>query len=188
MRRLGCVIGAAVLAMCVPVSPAMQSVAAITIDYPTEGSIFPPDMAAPTFLWREATEKASVWQIDLVFADGSASLHAESAGERFHLGEIDPRCVAETNKVPQLTPLQAATRTWTPDAALWEAIKRHSVEQAVTVTITGFQGGRAVSRGQVAIQTSKDPVGAPIFYRDVPLMPSELEKGVIKPLAATWCR
>jgi tetratricopeptide (TPR) repeat protein len=27
-------------------------------------------------------------------------------------------------------------------------------------------------------------VGAPIFYRDVPLMPSELEKGVIKPLAA----
>src|SRR5208283_611743 len=28
-----------------------------------------------------------------------------------------------------------------------------------------------------------DPVGAPIFYRDVPLMPSELQKGVIKPLA-----
>ena len=32
--------------------------------------------------------------------------------------------------------------------------------------------------------TSADPVGAPIFYRDVPLMPSETEKGVIKPLAA----
>jgi len=28
-----------------------------------------------------------------------------------------------------------------------------------------------------------DPVGAPIFYRDVPLIPSELEEGVIKPLA-----
>ena len=28
-----------------------------------------------------------------------------------------------------------------------------------------------------------DPVGAPIFYRDVPLMPSETEKGIIKPLA-----
>ena len=38
-------------------------------------------------------------------------------------------------------------------------------------------------RGQVSIRTSKDPVGAPIFYRDVPLMPSETEKGVIKPLA-----
>ena len=43
----------------------------------------------------------------------------------------------------------------------------------------------AVSRGQVTIHTSTDPVGAPIFYRDVPLMPSETEKGVIKPLAAS---
>ena len=35
----------------------------------------------------------------------------------------------------------------------------------------------------VRIQTSADPVGAPIFYRDVPLMPAETEPGVIKPLA-----
>jgi tetratricopeptide (TPR) repeat protein len=40
-----------------------------------------------------------------------------------------------------------------------------------------------LSRGRVSILTSRDPVGAPIFYRDVPLMPSETEKGVIKPLA-----
>jgi tetratricopeptide (TPR) repeat protein len=32
---------------------------------------------------------------------------------------------------------------------------------------------------------SPDPVNAPIFYRDVPLMPSETEKGFIKPLAAS---
>ncbi|HWR53568.1 MAG TPA: tetratricopeptide repeat protein, partial [Bryobacteraceae bacterium] len=43
--------------------------------------------------------------------------------------------------------------------------------------------GRAVSSGQVTLRTSAHPVGAPIFYRDVPLMPSETEKGVIKPLA-----
>ena len=35
------------------------------------------------------------------------------------------------------------------------------------------------------LHVSADPVGAPIFYRDVPLMPSETEKGFIKPLAAT---
>ncbi len=35
------------------------------------------------------------------------------------------------------------------------------------------------------MRTSRDPVGAPIFYRDVPLMPSEVERGVIKPLAAS---
>ena len=54
------------------------------------------------------------------------------------------------------------------------------------MTITGWGGASAaaaVSRGKVVIQTSEDPVGAPIFYRDVPLMPSELQKGVIKPLA-----
>src|ERR1017187_1178005 len=54
-----------------------------------------------------------------------------------------------------------------------------------TVTITGFADGRdtrAVSRGRISIRTSKDPVGAPIFYRDVPLIPSPTVKGVIKPL------
>ncbi len=33
------------------------------------------------------------------------------------------------------------------------------------------------------MSVSADPVNAPIFYRDVPLMPSETEKGFIKPLA-----
>lgn len=187
MRRLevgALVIGAAAVAAGVAVLPAMQTLTAITIDYPGGGSIFPPDMVAPTFLWREANEKATVWQIDLAFSDGSSGIHAESSGERLRIGEIDPRCVSETNKPPALTLEQAAMRTWTPAPAIWEAIKRQSVERPATVTITGYQGGHAVSRGQVTIQTSKDPVGAPIFYRDVPLMPSELEKGVIKPLAA----
>lgn len=33
---------------------------------------------------------------------------------------------------------------------------------------------RIVSAGQVAFRTSSDPVGAPIFFRDVPLMPAHL--------------
>ena len=56
---------------------------------------------------------------------------------------------------------------------------------AAMITISGFNendGKNVLSRGRVSIQTSKDPVGAPIFYRDVPLMPSETEKGIIKPL------
>ncbi len=99
------------------------------------------------------------------------------------VGEIDERAIAPTNKLPELTPQQAVSHTWTPDAATWAAIKRRSAEHAATVAISGLAGGRAVSRGEVAIRTSKDPVGAPIFYRDVPLAPSETEKGFIKPLA-----
>jgi tetratricopeptide (TPR) repeat protein len=96
------------------------------------------------------------------------------------IGRLDPDCVADTNQPPP----QLAAHSWTPDPATWQAITRHSVERAATVAITGFRAGQAVSRGKVAIRTSRDAVGAPIFYRDVPLMPSELEKGVIKPLAA----
>jgi len=165
-------------------SPPGVPLAQITIDYPAEGSIFPPEIVAPTFLWRDAVANATVWLVDVAFADGSARIQAKPRGERLRIGEIDPRCVAPTNELPKLTPQQAAARTWTPDPEIWQEIRRHSVERAATVTITGFQNNQAVSRGRITIQTSKDPVGAPIFYRDVPLMPSEVEKGVIKPLAA----
>ena len=160
--------------------------APITIAYPAEGSIFPPVFLAPTFLWRDGSG-ATLWKIEVSFPDGAAAIRGLSQGERMHIGEIDPRCLGDTNEPPRLTPEQAAARTWTPDLQTWEAIKKRSVERRATVRITGFRADdlmQAVSRGQVGIQTSKDPVGAPIFYRDVPLMPSELEKGVIKPLSA----
>jgi tetratricopeptide (TPR) repeat protein len=168
-----------------PRSPNGPQLAAITVDYPEEGSIFPPEITPPTFLWRDASNSASVWTINVAFT-GSAGIRVKSPGERLRIGEIDPRCVSETNELPKLTPQQAAARTWIPDAVTWEAIKRHSTKHSATITITGFQDEHLhhpVSRGAVVIQTSKDPVGAPIFYRDVPLMPSELQKGVIKPLA-----
>jgi len=155
--------------------------AAVTIDYPEDGSIFPPEITPPTFLWRDSSASATSWRIDISFADGSAPIHALSKGERLRIGSIDPDCVADTNKPPALTPEEAAGHAWKPDPAMWAAIKKHSVNAAATVTISS--GPR--SRGSVRIRTSRDPVGAPIFYRDVPLMPSELERGVIKPLAAS---
>ncbi len=165
--------------------PAAPPPARITIDYPQEGSIFPPDFAAPTFLWRDASESARTWLIEIALARGAAGIRARSPGEPPRLGEIDPRAISDTNEPPRVTREEAAGHAWKPDAGTWEAIKRHSVKRPAVVSITGFsdEGGRhAVSRGRVSIRTSSDPVGAPIFYRDVPLMPSELEKGVIKPL------
>jgi len=159
--------------------------ASITIDYPAEGSLFPPEITAPKFLWRDGTESATLWLVDVAFSDGSAGIQAKSWGERLHIGEIDRRCIAPTNELPSLTPEQAAAHTWTPDTATWEAIKKHSTEHSATVTITGFRQtnpAEAVSRGRVVIKTSKDPVGAPIFYRDVPQIPSDHVKGVVTPL------
>jgi len=158
----------------------------ITVDYPLEGSVFPPEFPPPTVLWRDASERATAWTIDVSFGEGAApSLHATSRGEPLLIGEIDSRAVGTTNEPPKLTPEQAAAHTWVPDPATWEAIKKGSTDKPAVLTITGYRDAarrRAVSRGQVSIRTSTDPVGAPIFYRDVPLMPSKGEKGVIKPL------
>ena len=160
------------------------SPAAITVDYPEEGSIFPPEITAPTFLWRDAAETAAVWEIAILFGDGT-EIHTRSSGERLRIGETDPRCVSATNEPPKLTARQAAAHTWKPDPDTWAAIRKHSVERPAVVAITGLsQGsGTPVSQGRVSIQVSQDPVGAPIFYRDVPLMPSEVERGLIKPLS-----
>lgn len=160
--------------------------AAITIDYPAQGSVFPPEITPPTFLWRDSAANATSWIIDVNFADAAPGIHMKSAGEPMHIGEIDPEAVSPNNELPRLTPEQAAAHTWIPDAGAWDAIKKRSVGSGATVTITGFSGGdqkQPVSSGQVKIETSRDPAGAPIFYRDVPLMPNQGQKGVITPLA-----
>lgn len=100
------------------------------------------------------------------------------------LGPIDPDCVSDSNSPPKLNPQQAASWTWKPDPATWAAIQAHSVEKPATVTITGFRDGRiAYSKSHITVITSKDEVRAPIFYRDVPLMPASSNGGAVAPLA-----
>jgi len=183
LKRLGTwalVLAALVFTSAAPTEPP----AAITIDYPGDGSYYPPEFPPPTFLWRDADQEASVWVIDIAPGDSPRRIQVQASGERMRVGEIDLRCVTPTN-APALSPEQAVTRTWTPDGEIWARIKKQSVKHPAIVTITGFKDGsrrQAISRGQVRIQVSKDPVGAPIFYRDVPLMPTEGEQGVIRPL------
>src|ERR1700723_2381462 len=158
----------------------------ITIDYPQDGSIFPPDILPPTFIWRDADASAKSWRIAVTFAHGSKPIQTTSHGEPIQIGKIDPRCVSENNKPPSLTPEQTAAHTWIPDAETWATIEQHSVEHPATIEITGVTDAAPdspVSQGRVALTPSKDPVGAPIFYRDVPLMPSEGAKNFIQPLA-----
>jgi len=160
--------------------------ASITVDYPLNQSIFPPDMEPPTFMWRDPADNATAWKIDVTFAGGGPALHVTSDGPHMKVGEIDTRAVGPTNKLPELTPEQAAAHTWKPDVNTWEAVRKYAVESPATITISGYAAGDAaqpISHGQMQLTISRDPVGAPIFYRDVPLMPSANEKGVIKPLA-----
>ncbi|MGA2100691.1 MAG: tetratricopeptide repeat protein [Candidatus Sulfotelmatobacter sp.] len=168
-------------------SPASLTPASpIIVDYPSEGSLFPPDMIAPLFQWRDADSSATAWRIEVTFADHSHEIQLWSAGEKLQLGEMDTSLTGYVP--PTLNEEQQAAHTWRPDPKIWANIKKHSVRGAATVTITGYRKENendAVSRGQVTLTTSEDPVGAPIFYRDVPLIPTppeEGERGVIKPL------
>jgi tetratricopeptide (TPR) repeat protein len=166
-------------------TPKAQS-PALKIDYPAPDSIFPPDISAPTFIWHGPDETVTVWQIEVSFPPDSKPIKIESAGEKLQVGEIDPRCIADTNKLPILAPEMASAHTWQPDEKLWGIIKTKSTERTAMLKISGFSSRRSkqpVSQGWVTFKTSSNPVGAPIFYRDVPLMPSESAKGVIKPLA-----
>lgn len=161
----------------------MPNVAAITVDCPSDGSIFPPEITPPTFLWRDGSTAATTWHIRIVFEAGGPDIEVQSRGELLRVGEIDDSYGGFVP--PKLTPEQAAAHTWKADAGTWAAIKKRSSGHRATVIITGFRDeSEPVSRGQVHIQTSTDAVGAPIFYRDVPLLPSTPhgEKGIIKPL------
>jgi len=161
-----------------------DKLAPLTIDYPHNESVFPPEMVPPTFLWHEPTEQADTWLINVAFGKGSERIYVLAPGNPTTIGEIDPECLASTNEL-YTPPYQASAKSWTPTDEVWAAIKRRSVGLAATVSFVGFHSSRpreSVSGGKVKIATSEDPVGAPIFYRDVPLVPFKNTRGVIRPL------
>ncbi len=160
--------------------------AQLKIDYPLDESIFPQEIVAPRFLWHDSAEKADAWLIDVALTNGSVHIYSLTSSNPLPAPEIDRDCVSENNELPKPTPYQATARNWLPCEQVWDAINKNSVEQTATVSIYGFNSadpGLVLSRGQMTMKTSKDLVGACIFYRDVPLMPSPVEGGVIKPLS-----
>src|SRR6516164_8344817 len=112
--------------------------AAILVDYPLDGSIFPPDFPAPLVLWRDTASRAATWTVEATFADGGPPIRVDAPGDRMRLGPIDPRCVSPTNAPPKLTAEQAAARSWRPDAETWRAIRKRSTAAPATLRITGY--------------------------------------------------
>ena len=200
-RALGAVLAVAALAVAARPSPAPDDArlfavvaaaeraagaAPIVVDYPLPGSVFPPDMVAPRFLWHDPAPEAGRWVVDVALDGGRTRLTFLTDGPTPPTGEVDPRALGTTNEVYRPTPYQASARSWQPSDAEWAGIRAGSADQAAVVTFVGLPAGdadRVLSRGGVTIRISRDPVGAPLFYRDVPLMPSRTEKNLIKPLA-----
>ncbi len=162
-----------------------EGAAQIKIDYPLEGSVFPPEIVPPTFLWHDASKAADTWLVVVDPPGKAGRICILTAGPPPPAGKIDARCVTKTN-VHKPTAYQLSARSWTPSAAVWKEIKRRCLEKPTRVAIAGLASGRPerlISRGAVTLKTSGDPVGAPIFYRDVPLAPARGKQGKIMPLA-----
>jgi len=115
----------------------------LTIRYPLDETLFPPESVPPTFQWNDANPRSTLWLLTIEFQVG---------GSRMDFLCREPR--------------------WTPDPGQWDAIKARSTERDAQVTILGAGRGvstRILSAGRIAIRTSKDEVGAPLFYREVNL-------------------
>ncbi len=65
--------------------------------------------------------------------------------------------------------LRCNERRWIAPDSVWETIKSRTTSGPATVHIIGCAFTKAYSYGSVRIRTSPDPVGSPIFYREVNL-------------------
>lgn len=115
----------------------------LAISHPLDGTLFPPEIAPPVFRWAGDRLGSDSWLISFRFEDGGPR-------ESFLTSRTD----------------------WSPPPDRWADIKRRSLEQDTTVLILGFRAnepGKILSAARITVRTSRDEVGAPLFYREVNL-------------------
>ncbi|TWU34209.1 tetratricopeptide repeat protein [Novipirellula artificiosorum] len=122
---------------------------ALKIQCPFDGSLFPAEIAPTRFVWRDKTDQVDRWKILIEFADGA--------------------------------PMQFTANTceWTPPEDAWNEIKQRSLDAKAHVAVYGIDSKdpeNTLSEDHVSISTSRDEVGAPIFYREVNLPFAEAVK------------
>jgi len=115
----------------------------LTIQYPFNESVFPPQIAAPTFRWEDTHGQSDAWLVHIQFSGDEQGMSVECSAQE-----------------------------WTPSESQWATLQRRSLAGPAEVTVLGVRRarqGRIRSSGRVSISTSGDEVGAPIFYREVNL-------------------
>jgi len=148
----------------------------LAVDYPLDEAAFPPDIAAPTFVWSDPaclSMKADTWLIDVARRGTDDHLYVLTQGATPPRARDDDPRTASAIAAAYNPPAPAVpAKRWMPDEETWGQIKRLSGGSGAIVTILGLSSERpdeVLSRGRVRLSVSDDPVGAPIFYRDVPL-------------------
>ena len=115
----------------------------LEITYPLEGTLFPPEVAEPTFRWRDHNPQANTWLVAIEFGTGKEPLKS-------------------LTQAPQ----------WTPTPQQWRDITRRSIVTPAKLTVIGVNRSaarRILTSATNRFGTSGDEVGAPLFFREVNL-------------------
>ncbi len=110
------------------------------IVYPRDGILFPPEFHAPTFIWEDSAGVSKKWLIKIDIPD-------------------------KGNLITFLSDKQQ----WKPEKTQWEKIKKAAWGSKAVFTVAQTGSNNDKNTLKVAFSFSSDSVGAPIFYRDVPL-------------------
>jgi tetratricopeptide (TPR) repeat protein len=115
----------------------------LSILYPLNETLFPPEIVSPVFRWKDDNSESDTWLVTIKFRDGKERMNFVTSEQQFR-----------------------------PKAKEWETVKKRSLEKEADVTVLGVNRSapkEILSGCRISIGTSKDPVGAPLFYREVDL-------------------
>lgn len=139
----------------VPLAPCNKEVlqlSGIAVQYPGNGTIFPPEIPAPLFTWKDTLLNCNAFRICLS-TDSGTNLFTQSMNGS----------------------------SWRPDSLTWEAIKTSSNFGKINFTIHS-EGKASIqassASGKIDFSFSRDSVSASVFYRAVPLPFSHAIKNV----------
>ena len=124
----------------------------IRFSFPLEDALFPKDFTAPTFYWEDQDTSRHSLEIS-VDLEGKKNFYTTNVSDK----------------------------TWKPSPEVWDSIKSNSGFNDIVLNIRRKVSGELSKEyGQLKIKISKDEVGAPILYRQIPLPFSFAEKNIDK--------
>jgi tetratricopeptide (TPR) repeat protein len=122
-------------------APTVAKPSGTKIIFPFDGTLFPSDIRSPEIRWEDGDAAHRLWRLDFSFRDPKRHIQVFCKSQR-----------------------------WTAAKGVWEDVKRASLEAPATLEIRGMAsaGDASGTLARIGFSTSKDAVGAPIFFRAVP--------------------
>jgi tetratricopeptide (TPR) repeat protein len=114
----------------------------VAVRYPRDGIVFPRELPAPTFEWDSSAAGAGPWVAALFLGDSNI-VAAVTQGTRWQVDEV------AWNRIRQ-------------DAGVTQAL-------FAAIGLSAADGRTVRASAGVRLRMASEPVGAPIFCRDVPL-------------------